>query len=100
MRRTEPGVMSCRTLPLSSVMRGSSRSDAFRATLVRDSTLSAMRRLSSLLPTPIALVLLATAFTRLAELKGPYQIAIGVNEQSYTGTFTITPHESNQFTAE
>ena len=59
-----------------------------------------MRRFRLLLATPIAVVLFASAFTRLAELKGLYQIEVGVNDQTYSGTFTVTPGQNGQFSAE
>jgi len=58
-----------------------------------------MRR-SPIVLAPLALLLVAGAFMRLAELKGAYKIEIGVNDQSYGGTFTIKPGDKNTFTAE
>jgi hypothetical protein len=57
-----------------------------------------MRR-PALLLTALALPLMLGAFSGRAELRGAYKIEIGVNDQSYGGTFTVTPKEKNTFSA-
>jgi len=55
-----------------------------------------MRR-PSLLLAALMLPLVAGAFTAAAELKGAYKIEIGVGDQAYGGTFTITPGTNGAF---